>query len=459
MVGQPHTIATPNPSIYNANPTQPWTAPPWYPSALAPDATRGVSTTNYTPTFQYSQGTPAFAAGGDRDRTDTVIQSSQNKTPSPANIPHQEHSEKKFVFLNESFLVPDSTGSLTREDDKDGSTPGELDMARESDRDAASSTLPERTEWDPHGDVPPSSGTDGEQLSMEEIPAILRDFLSPTVRADLTSKIQPPWTQHGKSKTISQTEISTLAGEESPSSHDVETRTKPAWILDTLTPAEPPKDSALLCPLGTYVIREIIDGRYGPASTSTKPSGEDDGPSFKRRMCFVTFQNGPYLYVAPVLGSTLHKVRRPFLTNTKGSWDWWLPVTWVALDPAKQTQAAPMTPDHPRELKDGYRYDPDSPAPKFAMPDQPGVRRRIEIEYGESPFKVKSCFIWSGDPGDRISRLPRDARIAEPQARYLPHREIYEKLFVCWNALWESGIEPPRPKSEWTEEDAQLEEI
>ena len=72
------------------------------------------------------------------------------------------------------------------------------------------------------------------------------------------------------------------------------------------------------CPLGSYVLRHIYDDRYGPASSSSLKSKDGEEPYEKVRPCFVTFVDGPFIYVAPMLGASEksdHAHFKPFLVS------------------------------------------------------------------------------------------------------------------------------------------------
>lgn len=65
-------------------------------------------------------------------------------------------------------------------------------------------------------------------------------------------------------------------------------------------------------------MRQITDYRYGPASSSNASAQGGNGEilTTKERACFVTFQDGPHFYVAPLLGAPKRNVRRPFLVSS-----------------------------------------------------------------------------------------------------------------------------------------------
>ncbi|KAI1787529.1 hypothetical protein LXA43DRAFT_1028561, partial [Ganoderma leucocontextum] len=339
--------------------------------AVVPDRTQAISPEK-TPKPRLLPGSWVSGPDVTRDRTPTVGQWSRDKTP--IGIPDPRGSGK-HVFPNESYVVP-RRGSRRQQ------SAGQIYRA------------PLTVSRDPYGATFPWYRNEDESRDMERMLLVTRGSLAPTVRADRLYRIQT-------SETIPQTERLPQLDEEN-SSVELDPRIKPAWIRGTLTPSQPAKGFALLCSLGTYVMRQIMDDRYGPCLQ------DEDKPSFKERACFVTFQDGPHVYVAPILGAPKKRTRRPFLTEDKSVRDWWLPVDWVTRHPAQHKQPPPSTPPHPRELED----------PKGSQKDAP----------------LKSCFIWSGDPGDRITKLPDEARMAHPQVRYLPNEEIYEGLFVWWNA-------------------------
>ena len=56
-------------------------------------------------------------------------------------------------------------------------------------------------------------------------------------------------------------------------------------------------------PIGSYVLRAVTDERYGPASSSSSRQGGEAHRNGKLRPCFVTFHDGPRVYVAPVLSA------------------------------------------------------------------------------------------------------------------------------------------------------------
>ncbi len=72
------------------------------------------------------------------------------------------------------------------------------------------------------------------------------------------------------------------------------------------------------CPLGSYMLRHISDDRYGPASSSSSKPKDGEQPYEKVRPCFVTFIDGPFVYVAPMLGASDnadHVHFKPFLVS------------------------------------------------------------------------------------------------------------------------------------------------